>query len=149
MEIPAQIGRALLQPDAGQEGTITAGVIAGSVRSPFRRAVIEPSQDLDRLLARLQRLERAAERNVQPLLLGPPRSRDCSIGKVDEGCTEWSTRWRGRQAAPRRGPGSKHTRLAARNPMPEPRHRRPDRAGNGGGSDPASSGDGICELLSL
>ena len=54
------IGRALLEPNAGQERAVAARVVAGAVGPALGRLMVQPAQDLDQLLDRLQRLEGAA-----------------------------------------------------------------------------------------
>ena len=64
----ADVRRALLQPDAGQERSVTARMIACAIGPAGRRAMIQTAEDLDQPPARFQRLESAAERELGPLV---------------------------------------------------------------------------------
>ena len=79
------VGGALLEADAGQERAVAARVVAGAVGAAFGRAVVQAAEDLDQVLARLQRLKGAAEWNVRPLPLRPPGGGDGAVREVDEG----------------------------------------------------------------
>ena len=52
----ADVGRALVQADAGEERAVAAGVVAGAVGARLGVLVVEAAEDLDHVAVRLQRL---------------------------------------------------------------------------------------------
>src|SRR5260370_411417 len=90
---------ALVQTNAGQEGAAAAGVIAGAVGPGLRRFVIQAAEDLNELLAALQRLQRAAEREVGTFARRPPGGRNGPVGEEQERAAEGRSRGGGGQRA--------------------------------------------------
>ena len=108
------VGGALLEPDAGQERAVAARMIAGAVRAAVGRLVVQPAQDLDQLLDRLQRLERAAQLEIRPLLLRPPGRRDGAVGEVDKGRAQRRARRASRPGLPAAGSAASSRRRRQR-----------------------------------
>ena len=82
------ISRAFVQPDAGQENTIAARVIAAAIGPAIGTQVIQTAEDLQVLPDFFQWLERTVEFEIIPFSFRPPGGRDGAIREEHKGGAE-------------------------------------------------------------
>ena len=77
----ADVRRALVQADAGQERAVASSVVARAVGPALGRLVVEAAEDLDVALERFQGLQGALELEIGPLPSGHQEAGIAPLGK--------------------------------------------------------------------